>query len=67
MRLRVSFTIGLAASGPLDPRRVHRRQGEVAGAFADLARSEGCFAKHLNKDGNPDEVLLAANEDRLRN
>ncbi len=35
--------------------------------FIDFARTEGRFAKHFDKDGNPDEVLLAANEDRLRN
>ena len=35
--------------------------------FVDFARSEGRFAKHFDKDGNPDDVILAANEDRLRN
>ncbi len=35
--------------------------------FIDFARTEGRFAKHFDKDGNPDEVLLAANEDRLKN
>ena len=35
--------------------------------FIDFARTEGRFAKHFDKDGNPDEVLLAANEERLKN
>lgn len=35
--------------------------------FIDFARSEGRFAKHFDKDGNPSEVLLAAKQDRLEN
>ena len=35
--------------------------------FITFARSEGRFAKHFDKDGNPSAVLLAANQDRLEN
>ncbi len=35
--------------------------------FIDFARSEGRFAKHFDKDGNPSEVLLQAQADRLAN
>ncbi|MHC4515163.1 MAG: thiamine pyrophosphate-dependent enzyme [Planctomycetota bacterium] len=35
--------------------------------FVDFARSEGRFAKHFDKDGNPSELMLAAKEDRLKN
>ena len=35
--------------------------------FISFARTEGRFAKHFDKDGNPSEVLLAAQEDRLKN
>ena len=35
--------------------------------FIDFARSEGRFAKHFDKDGNPSETLLYAKSDRLAN
>jgi pyruvate/2-oxoacid:ferredoxin oxidoreductase beta subunit/NAD-dependent dihydropyrimidine dehydrogenase PreA subunit len=35
--------------------------------FIDFARSEGRFAKHFDKDGNPSELLLMAKQDRLEN
>jgi len=35
--------------------------------FIDFARTEQRFAKHFDKDGNPDEVLLAVKEERLKN
>ncbi len=35
--------------------------------FIDFARSEGRFAKHFDKDGNPSETLLHAMQDRLEN
>jgi pyruvate/2-oxoacid:ferredoxin oxidoreductase beta subunit/NAD-dependent dihydropyrimidine dehydrogenase PreA subunit len=35
--------------------------------FIDFARSEGRFAKHFDRDGNPSGVLLAAKQDRLEN
>jgi pyruvate ferredoxin oxidoreductase beta subunit len=35
--------------------------------FIDFARSEGRFAKHFDRDGNPSEVLLRAKQDRLEN
>jgi pyruvate/2-oxoacid:ferredoxin oxidoreductase beta subunit/NAD-dependent dihydropyrimidine dehydrogenase PreA subunit len=35
--------------------------------FIDFARSEGRFAKHFDKDGNPSETLLRAMADRLEN
>ena len=35
--------------------------------FIDFARSEGRFAKHFDKDGNPSQLLLNAKQDRLEN
>jgi pyruvate/2-oxoacid:ferredoxin oxidoreductase beta subunit len=35
--------------------------------FIDFARSEGRFAKHFDKDGNPSETLINAARDRLEN
>jgi pyruvate/2-oxoacid:ferredoxin oxidoreductase beta subunit/NAD-dependent dihydropyrimidine dehydrogenase PreA subunit len=35
--------------------------------FIDFARSEGRFAKHFDRDGNPSETLLQAMQDRLEN
>jgi pyruvate/2-oxoacid:ferredoxin oxidoreductase beta subunit/NAD-dependent dihydropyrimidine dehydrogenase PreA subunit len=35
--------------------------------FIDFARSEGRFAKHFDKDGNPSETLVRAKQDRLDN
>jgi hypothetical protein len=35
--------------------------------FIDFARSEGRFAKHFDKDGNPSETILFAKQDRLEN
>jgi pyruvate/2-oxoacid:ferredoxin oxidoreductase beta subunit len=35
--------------------------------FIDFARSEGRFAKHFDRDGNPSETLLRSKEDRLEN
>jgi pyruvate/2-oxoacid:ferredoxin oxidoreductase beta subunit/NAD-dependent dihydropyrimidine dehydrogenase PreA subunit len=35
--------------------------------FVDFARSEGRFAKHFDKDGNPSETLLWAKQERLEN
>lgn len=35
--------------------------------FIDFARSEGRFAKHFDKDGNPSETLQWANHERLEN
>ncbi len=35
--------------------------------FIEFARSEGRFAKHFDKDGNPSETLLRAKADRLEN
>jgi pyruvate/2-oxoacid:ferredoxin oxidoreductase beta subunit len=35
--------------------------------FIDFCRSEGRFAKHFDKDGNPSELLLVARKDRLEN
>ena len=36
-------------------------------SFIDFARSEGRFAKHFDKDGNPSATLLMAKQDRLEN
>jgi len=35
--------------------------------FIDFCRSEGRFAKHFDRDGNPSEVLERAQQDRLEN
>ncbi|HEY2146511.1 MAG TPA: hypothetical protein VGH32_01155, partial [Pirellulales bacterium] len=35
--------------------------------FIDFARSEGRFAKHFDKEGNPSPTLLYAKQDRLEN
>ncbi len=35
--------------------------------FIDFARTQGRFAKHFDKDGNPSPALLRAQEDRLAN
>jgi pyruvate/2-oxoacid:ferredoxin oxidoreductase beta subunit len=35
--------------------------------FVTFARSEGRFAKHFDKDGNPSATLLATREERLEN
>jgi pyruvate/2-oxoacid:ferredoxin oxidoreductase beta subunit/NAD-dependent dihydropyrimidine dehydrogenase PreA subunit len=35
--------------------------------FVDFARSEGRFAKHFDKDGNPSETLNWAKQERLEN
>jgi len=42
------------------------KTGEVVD-FIDFCRSEGRFAKHFDKDGNPSETLLRARQDRLEN
>jgi pyruvate/2-oxoacid:ferredoxin oxidoreductase beta subunit len=44
----------------------HPKTGEVVD-FITFARSEGRFAKHFDKNGNPSETLLRANEDRREN
>ena len=35
--------------------------------FIDFCRSEGRFSKHFDKEGNPSEILLAAQQERLDN
>jgi pyruvate/2-oxoacid:ferredoxin oxidoreductase beta subunit/ferredoxin len=35
--------------------------------FITFARSEGRFERHFDRDGNPSETLLGANEERRRN
>jgi hypothetical protein len=35
--------------------------------FVDFARGEGRFVKHFDKQGNPSEMLMGANKDRLSN
>ena len=43
-----------------------RKSGETID-FTSFAKTEGRFAKHFDKDGNPSETLLAAQNDRLTN
>ncbi|MFQ6617464.1 MAG: thiamine pyrophosphate-dependent enzyme [Fidelibacterota bacterium] len=45
---------------------VHPRTGETID-FIHFAGTEGRFAKHFDKGGNPSEMLLAAQDDRLNN
>lgn len=45
---------------------IHPKTGQEI-TFIDFARTEGRFAKHFDKDGNPSETLLAAKQDRLEN
>jgi pyruvate/2-oxoacid:ferredoxin oxidoreductase beta subunit/NAD-dependent dihydropyrimidine dehydrogenase PreA subunit len=45
---------------------IEPKTGEVYN-FVKFARSEGRFAKHFDKDGNPSELILAANQERLDN
>jgi len=42
------------------------KTGEVVD-FIDFCRSEGRFAKHFDREGNPSELLLTARQDRLEN
>ncbi len=42
------------------------KTGEVVD-FVDFARSEGRFAKHFDRDGNPSDLLLESRDDRLEN
>jgi hypothetical protein len=35
--------------------------------FIRFARTEGRFAKHFDKDGNPNETLIRAKQERLDN
>ena len=35
--------------------------------FIDFARSEGRFAKHFDREGNPSEMLIEARQERLEN
>ena len=42
------------------------KTGEVVD-FIDFCRSEGRFAKHFDREGNPSETLLRAQQDRLEN
>ena len=44
----------------------HPKTGEPVD-FITFARSEGRFAKHFDKDGNPSPTLLATREERLEN
>ena len=43
-----------------------RKTGETID-FVTFARTEGRFAKQFDRDGNPSETLMAAQEDRLQN
>ena len=42
------------------------KTGEVVD-FIDFCRSEGRFAKHFDRDGNPSLVLMASKQDRVEN
>jgi hypothetical protein len=42
------------------------KTGEVVD-FISFARTEGRFAKHFDKEGNPSATLLSTNQERLEN
>ena len=42
------------------------KTGEVVN-FITFARTEGRFAKHFDKEGNPSQLLLATRQERLEN
>jgi hypothetical protein len=44
----------------------HPKTGEQID-FINFAKSEGRFAKHFDREGNPSETLLRAKQDRLEN
>jgi len=45
---------------------IHPKTGEAID-FIYFARTEGRFAKHFDKDGNPSPTMLATREERLEN
>ena len=45
---------------------IHPKTGEPVD-FITFARTEGRFAKHFDKDGNPSPTLIAARQERLDN
>ena len=45
---------------------IHPKTGEQID-FVYFARTEGRFAKHFDKDGNPSATLLATQQERLEN
>jgi pyruvate ferredoxin oxidoreductase beta subunit len=45
---------------------VNPKTGEAVD-FIAFARSEGRFAKHFDKEGNPSATLIATNQERLEN
>ena len=45
---------------------VNPKTGEATD-FISFAKTEGRFAKHFNKEGNPDPIIQKAQEDRLAN
>lgn len=51
---------------PKDDWFVEPKTGEVYD-FIKFAKTEGRFAKHFDKDGNPSPLLLDAKQDRLEN
>ena len=44
----------------------HPKSGETVD-FIEFCRSEGRFAKHFDRDGNPSDTLMRAQADRLEN
>jgi pyruvate/2-oxoacid:ferredoxin oxidoreductase beta subunit len=44
----------------------HPKTGEQID-FVSFARTEGRFAKHFDKDGNPSPMMLATRDERLEN
>ncbi|MBF0419443.1 MAG: 4Fe-4S binding protein [Magnetococcales bacterium] len=43
------------------------KEGEEVVNFLTFARTEGRFSKHFDKDGNPSDVILRSQQDRLDN
>ena len=46
---------------------ISQGSNDVVADFIRFARTEGRFAKHFDKDGNPSETLIKAKQERLDN
>ena len=64
---RIKERLSLAGNpGMKEDWYVNPKTGEAVD-FVTFARSEGRFAKHFDKDGNPSATILSAQQDRLEN
>ena len=64
---RIKDRLSLAGNPNMkDDWYVNPKTGEAVD-FITFARSEGRFAKHFDKDGNPSEVMISTKQERLEN